>query len=62
MLWFDMHLYAPFTVCAVATEELEMIFQSLCFWLKHAPGNAFVGPSLMQVRALSCCLAIAEFY
>ena len=22
-----------------------MVFQSLCFWLKHAPGNASIGSS-----------------
>lgn len=35
--------------CVVLTEEVEMVFQSLCFWLKHAPGNASIGSSLMQV-------------
>jgi hypothetical protein len=53
---FDMHLCALCIICAVPTEELDMIFQSLCFWLKYAPGNASVGPSLMQVRVWSSCL------
>ncbi|KAG0609799.1 hypothetical protein M758_7G014800 [Ceratodon purpureus] len=42
----------------VPTEELDMIFQSLCFWLKHAPGNASVGPSLMQTGILRTALQV----
>lgn len=42
----------------VPTEELDMIFQSLCFWLKYAPGNASVGPSLMQTGILRTALQV----
>jgi hypothetical protein len=39
-------------------EHVEMVLQSLCFWLKHAPGNASVGSTLLQTGILRTALQL----